>query len=135
MMLNRLFRTSNDRRGATMVEAAFALGIFLMLTIGILEVGRAWFSYNLLVHAVREGARLASVTPNLSGDDPDVLARVRSVLALGGLAPTADSVDVDNFPVLRGDPVTVSAQVNFSPASALIPIAVPLRVQVTTRYE
>jgi Flp pilus assembly protein TadG len=48
-------------RGQTLVEFALVLPIFLVVVIGVFDLGRAVFSYNTLTNGVREGARLAAV--------------------------------------------------------------------------
>jgi Flp pilus assembly protein TadG len=51
-----------DRRsGQSLVEFALVLPIFLVIVIGIFDVGRAVFTYNTLTNGVREGARMATV--------------------------------------------------------------------------
>lgn len=51
--------TSNNRRGAAMVETALVLPIFFMVVLGIIEFGRAMMVAQLLTNGAREGARLA----------------------------------------------------------------------------
>ncbi len=49
------------RRGATMVEFALFFIIFMMLTVGLMELGRAVWTYVTLSHAARAGGRYAIV--------------------------------------------------------------------------
>jgi Flp pilus assembly protein TadG len=51
------------QRGAAMVEFALIGLIFFTLLFGIIEVGRAFFTYNTLQEAIRRGARVAAVCP------------------------------------------------------------------------
>ncbi|MBW3539449.1 MAG: pilus assembly protein [Planctomycetes bacterium] len=52
----------NDRRrGAALVEMALVLPIFITVTLGIIEFGRAMMVGQLVTNAAREGARLAVV--------------------------------------------------------------------------
>ena len=53
--------TLGSNQGQAMVEAAFSLMLFLALVFGVIEFGRAVWTYTLLSHAVREGTRYASV--------------------------------------------------------------------------
>ena len=55
-----------SERGATMVEVAFALPVFLLLVFGIIEFSYAFAQNNEIRHVAREAARDASVDP--SGD-------------------------------------------------------------------
>jgi Flp pilus assembly protein TadG len=51
------------QHGAAMVEFALIALLFFMLLFGIIEFGRAFFTYNTLVEATRRGARVATVCP------------------------------------------------------------------------
>lgn len=65
-------RLLRGRRGAALVEAAFALPILLILIVGIVEFGRFIHTKVTLDNAVREGARFASTGQRLADpDDPD----------------------------------------------------------------
>lgn len=49
-------------RGQSMVEFALVLPIFLMLTFGTVDLGRAVFYQSLLNNAVRDGARYGTIS-------------------------------------------------------------------------
>ena len=49
------------RRGATMVEFAFVLPIFLLIVLGIIEFGQAMMVSQLITHAARESARASTL--------------------------------------------------------------------------
>lgn len=57
----RLAPNSRRRTGATLVEAAFVITIFLMFLFGIFEYGRFVMTRQLMDNAAREGARWAVV--------------------------------------------------------------------------
>lgn len=129
-----------SRRGAVLVETAVSLSLFLLLLLGTIELGRAWFSYALLTHAVREGARTAAVTPALRPNDGAVLRRMTTILQDAGLSLSFASV-VFQAPLQTGRIVRVTAEVQFSPVIALwlsdggSALTFPMRVDVVTRYE
>jgi hypothetical protein len=50
-----------SEKGATAVELALLLPIFVLLLIGMFEFGIAFNHYLYVIHAAREGARLAAV--------------------------------------------------------------------------
>lgn len=50
-----------SRHGAVLVEAAITLPVFLMLVLGIIDLGIAVQRYNLCAEAARIGARMAIV--------------------------------------------------------------------------
>lgn len=57
----RILRTKKPelRRGAALVEMAIVLPIFLMVSFGIIEFGRAMMVANMVTNSAREGARMA----------------------------------------------------------------------------
>ena len=59
MMLAR--KRNQQRKGATVVEMAFVVIIFMMLMFGILEYCMIVFTQNVVENAAREGARSAVV--------------------------------------------------------------------------
>lgn len=54
-------RRCPHRRGAAIVETAIVLPVFLAVTLGIVEFGRAMMVGQLVTNAAREGARLAVI--------------------------------------------------------------------------
>lgn len=54
-------QTAPRRRGAALVEVALVLPIFIMVTLGIIEFGRAMMVSQLVTNAAREGAREAII--------------------------------------------------------------------------
>lgn len=59
----RCFRSvrPSDRRGASVVEMAIVLPVFMMVVMGIIEFGRGMMVGQLVTNAARYGARLAAV--------------------------------------------------------------------------
>jgi hypothetical protein len=47
------------RRGATLAETAVVLNVFLILVLGMLDLGIGVLRYNAVAHAARQGARQA----------------------------------------------------------------------------
>lgn len=54
-------RPGNGERGQALVEFALIFGVLMMMTTGLLDVGRAFYEYNALSSASRFAARWASV--------------------------------------------------------------------------
>lgn len=73
--------------GATTVEFALALLIFLTFLLGITDFSRMLFTWNAASEATRAGARYAVVCDNI-GQQAAVLARMRQLL------PQITAVDV-----------------------------------------
>src|SRR4051794_26972649 len=83
----------SPRRGATAVETALVLSIFLLLLFGIFEYARFVFVYQGMQNAAREGARYAVALINLETvTDASVQAEVKR--RLKGMDP-----DVNKFTV------------------------------------
>lgn len=78
-------RLRRDDRGAALLEMAFTLPLLLLISIGILEFGRAFQTWQILTNAAREGARVA-VLPGV--DDAMVTARVQQYVQAGVLDPS-----------------------------------------------
>lgn len=68
---------NKKERGAAVIEFALVLIAFLLLLIGIMEMGLVFYTYNSAVEATRSGARLAVVSPI---SDPAIQDDMRAVL-------------------------------------------------------
>jgi len=78
-------RLRRDQRGTALIEMAFTLPMLLFISVGILEFGRAFQTWQVLTNAAREGARVA-VLPGI--DDSMVTARVDEYIQAGVLDPS-----------------------------------------------
>lgn len=58
------YRQSKRQRGAAIIEFALVLTLLITLMAGIFEFGRAFWYYDALTKATRDGARLMSVALN-----------------------------------------------------------------------
>lgn len=61
--MRRLVSFIQDRDGAVMVEATISMTLLLMLTLGFVDFGNAFYQWNAAAKAVEVGARMASVSP------------------------------------------------------------------------
>lgn len=73
-----------------MVEFALCVPLLLMLLIGTIYFGRAFFLKQIILAAAQEGARLASRTPNLA--DNAVRDTVRGFTTSGAVANTSSVI-------------------------------------------
>lgn len=121
--------------GQTLVEAALALPILIVLLIGLIEGGRYVFYSETLNHAAREGARYAiihgenAIDGNPAGpndNDPDVEAATREA-AVGfndpGLVVNSEWLIGNNR---RGDPVQVTIAYTYAP---VVPVFGPITIE------
>src|SRR6476659_11222191 len=88
--------------GAALIEAAFVLPILLFVSIGIIEFGRAFQTWQIVTNAAREGARVA-VLPGYS--DSMVTSRVQTYIQAGVLDPRVTPTIV----IQRSIPVSYGA--------------------------
>ena len=60
-MQNTANQIDSSERGATLVEYAIALSVFLVSMFAVIEFGRALWTHNALADAARRGARYAAL--------------------------------------------------------------------------
>lgn len=116
-------------RGQALLEFALAIPVFLLLMVGLFDLGRAVFSYNTLTNAAREGARTAIVNQDVASivarakeqtaivelNDPSVSVAFYQVAADG----TADTSKPCS-PVAVGCLAVVSFQATYQPITPII---------------
>jgi Flp pilus assembly protein TadG len=122
-ILSRRAASVRCSRGSTTMELAIVLPLLLLLTIGSFETGRAVWAKHTLSHAVREGARYASVRSTAS-DDPATAAMIeaRTKAAAVGLAANQVEVTTSWEPSnSAGSTVHVQARYAFHPVTPLLP--------------
>jgi hypothetical protein len=108
-------RTNRRRRGVAAVEFAVIAPLMLMLTFGLIEIGRVMLVKQTATHATREGARI-SVRPNVSNEE--IYDRVVEELAIFGVDNAiieTDPFDIDQAP--PGSPVIVRVRINAAEVS------------------
>jgi hypothetical protein len=90
-------------RGATVVEFAMVLPLFLLLLFGIIEFGRYFFVQHTLQFATREGTRLALVGGTLTGADGKPMTRTASIIKEikdnASLAINPAEISISIFPI------------------------------------
>ncbi len=87
MKMKNIKKRFLGEKGQSLLELALILPILLMLVAGITEFGRAWMTLNVLSGAVREGARIASVTPDIVYNQQNIRDAVTFLLASANLEP------------------------------------------------
>jgi len=93
------FRFLGGESAGPIVEFALIFPVLLVVITGIIDLGRAYYTRNALVSAVREGARFAAVQSNPCGVTQAVATRVvNAFVPVGGAALTADRVSVEPVP-------------------------------------
>jgi Flp pilus assembly protein TadG len=120
MMIRRPVR-SRSRGGATTVEMAVVLSVLLLFLFSIFEYGRYVLVENVLINAVRDGARYALVHSQDATVVADAQAVVRQKMA--GLDSQLIGLNIQVFPTNSptatldlanpDDPITVQATGTF----------------------
>ncbi len=107
-----------NQKGQSIVETALLLPLLLMLLVGLLDLGRAYYVIVALRDAADEGATYASIAPT----DVDGV-RARAVEALGPLVSVnPNDISVETPQIVAGQPVTVTVHYNYQ---FYIPLADP----------
>ena len=87
----------SGERGASLVEFAIALTVFLTSMFGVIEFGRALWAHNALTDAARRGARYATL------HTPAEIGNVKNVVVYGdeagGTQPVVPNLTPDNVTV------------------------------------
>lgn len=94
-------RRQHRRRGNTLVEFAVSSGLLVALFTGTFQFGYAFYIYNNMITAVRDGARYASVAPmtksSSSNSTPTAFRdAVRNMVVYGKASPTLTGSNVDS---------------------------------------
>jgi Flp pilus assembly protein TadG len=87
----------SNERGATLVEFAIGVTVFLMTMFAVVEFGRALYTHNALADAARRGARYATL--HSAGD----ISQVKNVVVYGdpagGTQPLVPNLSTANVTV------------------------------------
>lgn len=119
-------RRRSGERGQSTVEFALVLLPFLLLVMGVFDLGRAVFYDHMLGNAAREGARVGVVAGRTAAE---ICARAASVVLLpdvpgGAACGVAGSLTVAvpqrGTPGSATDPVRVTLSYTFRPVTPLI---------------
>jgi Flp pilus assembly protein TadG len=107
--MQRLRSGGRTRVGAAVVEFAFVAPLFILLTLGMMEVSRMVMVKQLLINASREGARMA-VLPNVTAQEVTTqVTQQLSASALNGVQISIQPAELSGAAV--GTPITVSLSV------------------------
>jgi Flp pilus assembly protein TadG len=118
-------RGISGEKGATLLEFAFVSILFMMLTAGMMELGRGVWIYNSVSHAAREGCRYAIVNGADSGHavtPTQVSDYVKTRIPFDAVTVTTTWADTAKT---SGTVVTVSVDFSFTPVVPFFP-SVPL---------
>jgi len=101
-----------NERGANLVEMALSMILLLLLLAGVIDFGRAFFSYIAVTNASREGARYASRYPDVTDGIEDAVQRE---IDNAGITCAALAVTVDpTSPPVSGNPISVTVSCDYN---------------------
>ncbi len=81
-------RPKHRGRGQTLVEFAIVMPIIVLVVLGLVDLGRAVYSYNTLAQSARQASRTAIVNQNVTN------VRNQAIASAPSLGLTASNVDV-----------------------------------------
>ncbi len=127
------------KKGQAMVEFALVFPLLLLLTVGVIEVGRILFSYSAIIAAAREGARYGAATQNIGGipqyeDCEGIRAAVKRIGRFAGISDENITIRYSNEvgvyasscppaqSVSLGDRIVVTANTIISPLVSFVNI-------------
>lgn len=123
-------------KGQSLVEMAFALPVFLIVVFGVMDIGRAVYTYNGLSNLARESSHYAMLEYSTDPTSPcfwasfnsaDCLTQVKNyavglnqVPGIYGMNVSVDLVACQGTCTGSGYPITVSMATHFQPVSTSI---------------
>ena len=119
-------RRTGGQKGQGLVEFMLILPVLIVMFVGLLDVGRLYFSWVAVTDAAGEGAAYAaSYPPEDSGDTDSIdLIRERARESSGGMVEIeSDAVDVLFGSTDSGEPITVTVGYTFT---VLTPVIAPM---------
>lgn len=105
-----------EGRGQAIVEFALVLPIFVLVLVGIFDLGRAAYAYNTISNASREAVRLGIVDQNVAGLQAEA---VKAAVSLGAEA---------------GDVQVSFLSPDLSANCSSVPAGIGCVVEITVRY-
>jgi Flp pilus assembly protein TadG len=112
------------QEGTSTLEMIVVLPTLLFIMFAAVELSRAWMTAHVATSAVREGARLAAVTPVAQNPIGIATTRINEVLSSANLTPlTAPTVTCTPAPCAQDSRVDASVTVRFQ---TLFPVLLPM---------
>ena len=111
-----------SEKGAELIEFALTLPLILLLCLGVIEFGRAYYTYNILAKAVRDGARYLStgMVTSTGTIDSTIATQTRNVVVYGAVTNTGTPI----LPDLATGQVSLPAPTVVSPSEQYVTVSV-----------
>lgn len=116
-MITKTQKPTSAEQGQSIVELALIFPLLLLIMTGILDLGRAYYSYLQLTNAAREGARYGASYPK---NDINIQDAAVSAAASSNVPITRNNVEVSKTGTSSGSTVSVTVKVDFQFITAYI---------------
>lgn len=114
-----------SERGANLLEMALVTPVLLLLLAGVIDLGRAFYTYIIIANSAREGARLAARLPCYP-ENPTQRTLARDAIINAAIAEAANS-GVQLYPG--------NVSIDPNPATSCAGAGNPIRVTVSYQYQ
>ena len=120
-------RNDPQARGAVVVEFALVTLLLILLLMGVVEFGRAWYTVHMLSSAAREGARVGAMLGGRDDREAAIRARIAEVLTPTGVDEVTVNIQLSGG---YGQPLRVEIERDFDTVAArLLPGLDELRLR------
>ncbi len=110
------------QRGQSLVEFALVLPLLVLILMGILDFGRAFYAYSVVANSAREGARVGVVAPTT---DAEIRAAVRRFTIGLEAIPDAKIAITPSGTRVSGETIRVRVEYDFLAVTPLIDSFLP----------
>ena len=101
-----------DRSGQALVEFALVVPLLLILIVGVIELSRAWNTYQVITNTAREALR-AAVVDNPSFTQEAMMTQIDDQLRLAALDPSKAQITFDGWRTGTGQPARIDLSYQF----------------------
>jgi Flp pilus assembly protein TadG len=112
MIAVKFGRGHHTRAGNAMVEFALVLPLFLLLTFGVLDFGRLFWTQETLSYALREAGRYAVTGQHMTSTNGTTETRVQSIINIA--KQYSAGIDVSQITVNTLNPSTGGVTTNYA---------------------
>jgi Flp pilus assembly protein TadG len=118
-------------RGQSLVELALTLPLLLIILLGVVDLGRVYFSYMTVINAAREGARYGAANPN---DSTGAINHAQNEATGSGITLTSVTMSCPNG-CTQGNPFRATVSYSFQLMTTYIFGGTTIPLQAFTEME
>lgn len=123
--------SKRSARGQSLVELALTLPLLLIILVGVIDLGRVYFTYMTVVNASREGARYGAANPN---DSTGAIIRAKNEATGSGITLTNVTASCPSG-CAQGNPFRATVSYNFQLMTMYIFGGTTIPLQAFTEME